>query len=82
MTDPATRAAILKAKRAQASLDKAEALASAASRQRDRAFLAAFDAGATYADLETATGLSNARVTQVLRRARETATTTTPTTTN
>lgn len=58
-------------KRSQAALNKAQEAADAKAKTRDRHLLAAADNGAKRADLEQATGLSQARVTQLLRRARE-----------
>lgn len=55
----------------QRALNAAETKATEAATERDQAFLAAAEDGATYADLEQVTGLSNARVTQILRKARE-----------
>lgn len=55
----------------QQHLNDLEARASRAALERDALLLEAQDLGASYADLEDATGLSTARVTQVLRRARQ-----------
>lgn len=55
---------------AQARLDKAVRNSKDAAAIRDDALLAAAAAGATRAMLEERTGLSQARITQVLRRAR------------
>lgn len=77
MTDTKPRAlsrakALTLAEQAQRDLDKAEANASERAGKRDAALLAASDAGASRAQLEDRTGLSQARITQVLRRARAT----------
>lgn len=56
--------------RAQTKLDTLEAAAKAAAITRDALMLDAQHAGATYPEMEAATGLSTARVTQVLRRER------------
>lgn len=63
--------ALAKAKTRQKRLDDAEAKATAAATERDAAVLVAQESGATYAEIQEATGLSTARVTQVLRRQRE-----------
>jgi hypothetical protein len=55
----------------QARLDKAERTATDAAARRDASVLEAQEAGNTYADLTDATGLSTARITQVLRRDRQ-----------
>lgn len=55
----------------QEALNRAEAKATEAAKVRDAAMDAARGLGATYAELQAATGLSVARVTQVLRRVRE-----------
>lgn len=66
--------ALRRARERQRALNTAEAAATDAAQRRDAALLAAKDAGATYAELQEATDLSTARVTQVLRRARQTTT--------
>jgi hypothetical protein len=57
-------------KLAQDKLDRAETAANARAVARDDRLLAASEAGASRRSLEEATGLSPARITQVLRRAR------------
>jgi hypothetical protein len=54
----------------QGRLAKAEADATTLAAERGAALLEASDAGASRADLQAATGLSQARITQVLREAR------------
>lgn len=63
--------ALAKAARQQAALNTAERKATDAALSRDAAMADARDEGATYSDLQNATGLSVARVTQILRRVRE-----------
>lgn len=63
--------ALKAATRTQAALNKAEAAALEAARLRDAAVLQAQAHSATYAEIQQATGLSTARVTQVLRRQRQ-----------
>lgn len=58
------------AKRRQQRLNTAEADALNAASLRDTAVYDAQAAGATYAEIQEATGLSTARITQVLRRVR------------
>lgn len=71
MTDAATRRTALRAvKTTQATLNKAEAKASEAADARNAAVLGAQQDGVTYAELIDATGLSESRVTQILRRER------------
>lgn len=70
MTTLSKRAALTQARKAQERLTKAEATANALAFARNKAVLAAKDAGATHPDLQAATGLSQARVAQVLRRER------------
>lgn len=71
-----TTAQVRKAVKAtQARLNAAEAKAASASAVRDAAVLKAATEGATRAELQDWTGLSAARVTQILRRARATITT-------
>lgn len=66
-----TKAAALKrATAAQKRLDLAQKAATAQAEVRDATLAEAQTAGATYADMEQATGLSTSRVTQILRRAR------------
>lgn len=67
--------ALRKAAEAQDRLNKAEAKAADAATTRDAALAQAQRAGATYAEMEAATDLSNARVTQILRRVRDRSTT-------
>lgn len=55
----------------QRQLNDAETKATQAAEARAVAVLSAQGAGATYGELEEATGLSTSRVTQVLRRARQ-----------
>jgi DNA-directed RNA polymerase specialized sigma24 family protein len=62
---------LAKAKTAQANLTNLETRADAAALKRNAAVLEAQEAGTTYAELESALGLSTSRVTQVLRRARK-----------
>lgn len=59
------------AKVRQGVLNQAEQKATSAAADRDQAVLDAQVAGATYAEIQQATGLSTARVTQVLRRQRQ-----------
>lgn len=67
-----TKARALKnAKTYQERLNKAERAATQAAAERDATVLEAQEAGATYAEIQAATGLSTARVTQVLRRQRQ-----------
>jgi DNA-directed RNA polymerase specialized sigma24 family protein len=61
------------AHRRQKALNKAEAAATEAAAYRDLAVHDAQVAGASYAEIQTATGLSTARVTQILRKARQAA---------
>lgn len=60
---------------AQRSLNDLDARANAAATRRNTLALEAQTLGASYEDLEAATCLSTARVTQVLRKARQDATT-------
>lgn len=62
--------ALRQAKVRQAALNKAETLATEAAAVRDQAVYAAKATDATYAEIQEATGLSTARVTQVLRKVR------------
>ena len=59
------------ASRRQRALNKAEATATEAAADRDQAVYDARLAGATYGEIQDATGLSTARVTQVLRKVRQ-----------
>lgn len=59
-----------RAKTAQRNLDLAEGKATDAATLRDNRVWEAREAGATYADIQAATGLSISRITQVLRRVR------------
>lgn len=61
------------AKRRQQRLNTAEAEALNAATLRDTAVFDAQQAGASYAEIQEATGLSTARVTQILRRVRTSA---------
>jgi uncharacterized protein YerC len=63
--------ALKAATRRQGALNAAEAKALEAARLRDDAVLQAQAEGATYAEIQAATGLSTARITQVLRRQRQ-----------
>lgn len=67
MTKPV---ALRRAKVAQESLNKAEHLATTKAVVRDARVAEAQGAGATYAEIREATGLSMTRLTQILRRAR------------
>lgn len=70
-----TKARALKdAAAAQDRLNRDEQRATESAAKRDAAMAQAKGVGATYAELQDATGLSVARVTQVLRRARDRAT--------
>lgn len=75
MTRPPTKA-LARASSRQADLNKAEAKATEYAAIRDQAVFAAKEAGATYAEIQEATNLSTARVTQVLRKVRQSTTTT------
>lgn len=68
--------ALKRAADTQRRLNQAEAIATERAGDRDQAVFAAQQEGASYAELETATGLSTARITQILRRSRQTTTTT------
>lgn len=63
--------ALKKATSTQKALNTVEQKAAVAALDRDRAIYQAQQAGASYADLQEATGLSDTRVTQILRRARQ-----------
>ena len=67
--------ALKRAEDTQRRLNQAEAIATERDSDRDQAVYAAQVEGASYAEIQTATGLSTARVTQILRRARTAATT-------
>lgn len=69
--------ALKRAKERQRALNAAEAAATDAAVRRDQAVYAAQQAGATYPEIQEATGLSTARVTQVLRKVRQANATTT-----
>lgn len=71
------RRALTAAKNRQETLNLAERKATVAAFDRDRAVYDAQQEGASYAEIQEATGLSTARVTQILRRARNLATATT-----
>lgn len=73
---PSKGAALAQAKRRQATLNRLETQATEAAAARDRAVALAQEKGATYAEIQEATGLSTARVTQVLRKVRTAHTTT------
>lgn len=75
MSTPTKAQALRSAKERQRALNTAEQAATDAAQRRDRAVYAAQESGATYADIQAATGLSIARITQVLRKARTTTTT-------
>lgn len=75
MPDP-TKTALSAARKAQERLNKAEQTANALAEARNARVLEAKNAGATYPALQEATGLSQARIAQVLRRERQTLTTT------
>lgn len=64
------RAALTQVRKAQERLNKAEQTSDALAEARSKALLAAKDAGATHPELQEATGLSQARIAQVLRRER------------
>jgi hypothetical protein len=64
-------AALTEAKRRQERLNKSELAATEAAFKRDQAVYDAQQAGATYADIQAATGLSEARVAQVLAKVRD-----------
>lgn len=71
--------ALKRAADTQRRLNQAEAIATERAQDRDRAVYEAQVEGASYAEIQAATGLSTARVTQILsraRRAQATATTT------
>jgi uncharacterized protein YerC len=74
---PSKGVALAQAKRRQTTLNRLEAQATEAATARDLAVFLAQEKGATYAEIQEATGLSTARVTQVLRKVRESQTTTT-----
>lgn len=68
---PSKTNALSRATTAQRNLNNSEERATQAARVRDQAVVAAQGAGATYAEILDATGLSTTRVTQILRRHRE-----------
>lgn len=70
---PTTTQALRKAGTAQRALNVKEAAADKAAQERNAAVLAAQEAGATYPAIQEATGLSPARVAQVLARAKRAA---------
>jgi len=73
MTEQQSKAQALNAvKRRQQRLNTDEAKALESAGLRDTAVYDAQQAGATYAEIQAATGLSTARVTQILRRVRQT----------
>lgn len=63
--------ALTNAAATQDRLNRDEQRATESAAKRDKAVLEAQEAGATYAEIQAATGLSTARVTQVLRRQRQ-----------
>lgn len=72
-TKPPTKAqALRRAANRQKSLTRAEWEATQYAKDRDDAVRQAKDAGATYPEIAEATGLSITRVTQVLRRTKQT----------
>lgn len=73
---PTKPTALKRARLHQEFLNKAEAKATEAAAERDAWVYRAQEAGATYAEIQEATGLSTARVTQVLRKVRQALTTT------
>lgn len=76
MTKTTKAHALRSAKTAQEVLNRAERRATEAAADRDQRVHAAQEVGATYAEIQEATGLSTARVTQVLRKVRQALTTT------
>lgn len=70
MTTLTKAQALATLKRRQATLTRLERDAASAATAREEAVRVAYKAGATYADLEAATGLSTSRITQLLRRVR------------
>jgi hypothetical protein len=66
------RGALTTVRKAQERLNKAETEANTLAEARNKALLAAKDAGATHPELQETTGLSQARIAQVLRRERAT----------
>lgn len=69
---PTKPTALKRAAAAQGRLNTAEAKATDAASERDQWVFIAQQAGASYAEIQEATGLSTARVTQVLRKVRQT----------
>lgn len=69
--------ALKRAADTQRRLNQAEAIATERAQDRDRAVYQAQVEGASYAEIQEATGLSTARITQILRRARNLAAPTT-----
>lgn len=70
MTTPANTPGLSALRRAQAALDRAEREAAEKAIRRNHAMVAAAEKGATRANLQAVTGLSSARITQVLRKTR------------
>lgn len=68
---PSKPQALNQVKRRQQRLNADEAKALESASLRDTAVYDAQQAGATYAEIQEATGLSTARVTQILRRVRQ-----------
>ena len=72
MNTPSKAQALNNAKRRQQRLNTDEAKALESASLRDMAVYEAQAAGASYAEIQEATGLSSARVTQILRRVKST----------
>lgn len=70
MNQPSKAAALNAVKRRQQRLNTDEAKANESANLRDMALYEAQVVGASYAEIQEATGLSTARVTQILRRVR------------
>lgn len=70
MTAPSKSQALNAAKRRQQRLNTDEAKALESAGLRDMAVYEAQAVGASYAEIQAATGLSTARVTQILRKVR------------
>lgn len=68
--------ALKRASASQRTLNAAEEKATHAALARDQAVYDAQTMGATYAEIQDVTGLSTARITQVLRKVRRSTTTT------
>jgi hypothetical protein len=67
---PSRAASLTAVRKAQARLTDLETKADDAATARNQAVLVASDAGNSRADLQEATGVSQSRITQILRRAR------------